>query len=177
MHEIIFLLEVDRHSREGLRDSFVRSGYTVEAAADGSQALDKIGHRPFDVAIIDLDLPARHGSSPSSWEVVRTFRAHHPTAPIVVVSAEDHREWMLRADELGVSAFLEKPISLTHLKAVVRWVHPQEGPARPAGGLAPSTRPAPKTEPPEEASRAGRSSREGGASHQGVTWIRGAPPS
>jgi DNA-binding response OmpR family regulator len=125
MSQGIFLLEADRHSREGLRDFFVLSGYAVETVAGGSEALDKIKNRRFDVAIIDLDLPTAHGLSPSGWDVVRTLRADHPAAPVVVVSAENPGDLMPRAHELGVAAILEKPISLTHLKALVGRLNPQ----------------------------------------------------
>lgn len=115
----ILVVDDELHSREGLRVSLLRAGYAVETAADSWQAIKKIKDYPFEVAIIDLDLPPVHGVALSGWDLVRIFRAFNPAIAIVVVGAEESRHVKAQAEELKVSEFLEKPISPTRLKGIV----------------------------------------------------------
>lgn len=115
----ILVVDNERHSREGLRDSLLGAGYTVETAADSWQAIKKIKDYPFEVAIIDIDLAPVHGVALSGWDLVRIFRAFNPSIGIVVVGAEESRYVKTQAERLKVWEFLEKPISPTRLKGIV----------------------------------------------------------
>jgi len=115
----ILVVDNERHSREGLRDSLLGAGYTVETAADSWQAIKKIKDYFFEVAIIDIDLAPVYGVALSGWDLVRIFRAFNPSIGIVVVGAEESRYVKTQAERLKVSEFLEKPISPTRLKGIV----------------------------------------------------------
>lgn len=115
----ILVVDNERHSREGLRDSLLGAGYTVETAADSWQAIKKIKDDFFEVAIIDIDLAPVYGVALSGWDLVRIFRAFNPSIGIVVVGAEESRYAKTQAERLKVSEFLEKPISPTRLKGIV----------------------------------------------------------
>lgn len=129
----ILVVDDDQHSREGLRVSLQDEGYRVEAAADSWQAIKLIKEHPFDIAIIDLDLPPVHGVSVNGWDLARIFRAYHPAISIIVVSAVDRNTARAEAERLSVSEVLEKPINPTQLKGIVRSLDSlSEG--RPTGG-------------------------------------------
>ena len=123
VEKTILVVDDDLHSREGLRVSLQGEGYRVETAADSWQAIKIIKERPFDIAIVDLDLPPVHGVSVNGWDLARIFRAYHPAISIIVVSAEDRNAVRAEAERLKVSEFLEKPINPTQLKAIVRTLH------------------------------------------------------
>ena len=95
-------------------------GYAVETAADGWQAIKTIRERSFEAAIVDLDLPPVHGVDVGGWDLVRIFRAYNPAIAIIVVSAVHDAALQLRAEQLRVAAFLEKPISLVEVAAILR---------------------------------------------------------
>jgi DNA-binding response OmpR family regulator len=116
----ILVVDDDRHSREGLRDSLLSEGYRVETAPDSWQAIRKIKEADYDVAIIDLDLPAVHGVVVTGWDLARIFPAYSPGISIIVISAEAEKANSIRAGQLGVSEFLEKPISPARLRAILR---------------------------------------------------------
>ncbi len=116
----ILVVDDDLHSREGLGAALRAEGYRVETAADSWEAIKVIKDHPFDVAIVDLDLPPVHGVSVSGWDLARIFRAYHPAISIIVVSAQDRNTARGEAERLGVSEFLEKPINPTELKEIVR---------------------------------------------------------
>lgn len=118
----VLVVEDDRHSRQGLRDGLVHRGYAVETAADGWQAIKTIRERSFEAAIVDLDLPPVHGVDVGGWDLVRIFRAYNPSIAIIVVSAVHDAALQLNAERLRVAAFLEKPISLVEVAAILRGI-------------------------------------------------------
>jgi CheY-like chemotaxis protein len=116
----ILVVDDDLHSREGLRDSLRGEGYRVETAADGWQAIRQVKEGHFDIAIIDLDLPPVHGLAMTGWDLARILRAYIPAIFIIVVSAEEMSAVKAQVQQLRVSEFLEKPISPSQLKSIVK---------------------------------------------------------
>ncbi len=88
----------------------IRAGAEVVTALNGQEALDRVREsieedRPFDVLIMDMQMPVLDG-----YEVVRRLRAGGFTTPIIAVTAyamSDDREECLR---LGCDDFISKPI-------------------------------------------------------------------
>ncbi|MFQ5804676.1 MAG: response regulator [Candidatus Methylomirabilales bacterium] len=115
----ILVVDDDRHCRDGLRDSLLGAGYSVETAADSREAIEKVKARLFKVAIIDLDLPPVLGIAMNGWELVRIFRDFNPAIAVIVVGAEEDKQVKAQAAQLKVSEFLEKPISPARLKTIV----------------------------------------------------------
>jgi DNA-binding response OmpR family regulator len=91
----------------------VDAGYEVRTAADGAQALERVGERMPDLVLLDMRMPVMNG-----WEFAREFRARHGrAAPIVVVTAAENAR--LRAEEIGAEGWLEKPFDLDAVLAAV----------------------------------------------------------
>jgi CheY-like chemotaxis protein len=116
----ILVVDDDRHSREGLREVLTYGEHEVETAADSWQAIKKIREHPFEVAIIDLDLPPVYGVALTGWDLVLILRAYQPSIEILVVSAESDAALRIQAAGLRVSEVLEKPISPNYVKAILR---------------------------------------------------------
>jgi DNA-binding response OmpR family regulator len=134
----ILVVDDDPHSREGLREALQSEGYRVETAPDSWEGIRKIKEDDYDVAIVDLDLPAVRGVVVTGWDLARIFPAYRPGISIIVISAEAENAQRSRAGHLGVSEFLEKPISPTRLRAIVRALGIR-GDARPTACLAGSS--------------------------------------
>ncbi|MBI2526602.1 MAG: response regulator [Candidatus Rokubacteria bacterium] len=115
----LLIVEDDLHSREGLRDLLARSGFSVEIAADGIQAIRKVKDAHFGGAIIDLDLPRFHGLTIDGWDVARICRAFVPDIALVLVSAEGGAHVGARARGIPRCDFIEKPIDPERLKATL----------------------------------------------------------
>ena len=68
----VLVVDPYRHSRQGLDASLNEMGYRVETAGNLAEAIALIDRMPFDIAVIDLDLPrwsappGAGGSSPCS---------------------------------------------------------------------------------------------------------------
>ena len=115
----ILVVDDDRPSREGLRTALLREGHSVDTAADAWQAIVRLRAQPFDVAVVDLDLPAVHGVDLGGWDVVRIARAYQPRIAVIVLSADEDPAQGTEARPLGVTEVLGKPISLQELRGLV----------------------------------------------------------
>ena len=57
----LLIVDDDQEFRETLASRFSRSGFAVQAAANGEEALDLATRRNFDVAIFDMMMPGMSG--------------------------------------------------------------------------------------------------------------------
>ncbi len=115
----LLIVEDDLHSREGLRELLARSGFSVEIAADGIQAIRKVKDGHFEGAIIDLDLPPFHSLAIDGWDVARICRAFAPHIALVLVSAEGGAHVAARARAFPRCDFIEMPIDPERLRATL----------------------------------------------------------
>ncbi|MGH2492722.1 MAG: response regulator transcription factor [Candidatus Limnocylindria bacterium] len=95
-----------------------REGYTVLTAMDGQQGLRRWEEDPPDIVVLDANLPKIDG-----YEVCRRIRHDGPT-PIVMLTARDEEDDVLRGFRLGADDYITKPFSAkqlaARLKAVLR---------------------------------------------------------
>ena len=115
----ILVVDDDPPSREGLNTAFLREGHVVDTAADAWQAIVRLRAHPFDIAVVDLDLPAVHGVDLGGWDVVQIARAYQPAIGVIVLSSDEDPTPGPEARALDVNAVLGKPISLQQLTDLV----------------------------------------------------------
>ncbi len=113
----ILVVEDEAHLAEGLQFNLEVEGYRVEIAADGARAVELLtdGERRFDLVILDLMLPEMGG-----LEVARRTRAAGNFAPILILTAKDELQDLVRGLEEGADDYLAKPFHLDELLARVR---------------------------------------------------------
>ncbi|MGH9256834.1 MAG: response regulator, partial [Vicinamibacterales bacterium] len=68
----ILVVEDDRKVADALREGLAAESYDVAVARDGDDAFDRINRDAFDLVVLDLGLPGRHG-----LEVLAAIRARH----------------------------------------------------------------------------------------------------
>jgi CheY-like chemotaxis protein len=103
---LILLVEDFADAREMYRDYLEFSGYRVETACDGRDAIDKArAHRP-DLILMDLSLPGIDG-----WEATRILKADEDTRDITIVALSAHAlaPEGQRAHDAGCDGFIAKP--------------------------------------------------------------------
>jgi DNA-binding response OmpR family regulator len=88
-----------------------REGYTVLTAADGPQALRRYEAERPDLVLLDVNLPKLNG-----FEVCRRLR-HAAATPIILLTARDEEEDILRGLQLGADDYVTKPFSPKQLLA------------------------------------------------------------
>jgi CheY-like chemotaxis protein len=83
-----------------------RKGYAVITAANGDEALEKMQAERYDLVFTDLRMPGMDG-----LEVAEQVKARQPWTPVVIVTGYGSKPSEDRARALGVSEFLNKPLS------------------------------------------------------------------
>jgi signal transduction histidine kinase/CheY-like chemotaxis protein len=110
----VLLVEDDAVVAEVVRDLLLAHGHHVVHAAHGLAALSEAVLAPFDLALLDLDLPGLDG-----LELARLLRAQLPALPLVAVTARADGDAEPLARDAGMVGFLRKPVSGDALAAIV----------------------------------------------------------
>ena len=113
-----------------LQEQLEALGCTTVLAANGEQALQRWQPGLFDAVLTDVNMPLLNG-----YELARTLRQHDAQLPIIGVTANALREEGQRCLEVGMNAWMVKPLSLQTLRShLVRLCRPSlvEGPSRDA---------------------------------------------
>ena len=92
-----------------------REGYTnLGTARNGREALELLRARPFDLVLLDVMMPELNG-----YQVLETLKADDGlrSIPVIMISAVDELESVIRCIELGATDYLPKPFNPTLLRA------------------------------------------------------------
>lgn len=92
-----------------------REGYTVDAAADGQEAVDQAAKNAYDVMVLDIMMPVKTGI-----EAVREIRQSGNRAYIIMLTAMSEVDDRVNGLDAGADDYLTKPFSLKELLARVR---------------------------------------------------------
>ena len=92
-----------------------REYYSVDACADGKEALDFAEVTAYDAVILDIMLPGISG-----LEVLRKLRAEGNPVPVLLLTAKDSIEDKVRGLDLGADDYLVKPFAFEELLARIR---------------------------------------------------------
>ena len=85
-------------------------GAEVLEAEDGNTAVSIFQASSPDAVVLDMMLPRRSG-----FLVLEKIREDHPETPVVMVTANQGRRHHAYAENLGVSAYLVKPVPMIRL--------------------------------------------------------------
>ena len=113
----VLIVEDEIHLAEGLRFNLEADGYQVEVAPNGEKALELLLQHPekFDVVLLDVMLPGCDG-----FFVAAELRHAENFVPILMLTARNRPEDVLRGFEAGADDYLAKPFELAILVARLR---------------------------------------------------------
>ncbi len=111
----LLIVEDNDGIRSMLKEQLSKS-FFVDTAANGREALEKLGANPFDLIITDLMMPVMDG-----FELCKAVKNDEElsTIPILIVTAKNDLDSKIKGLQLGAEAFIEKPFSLKYLKQSV----------------------------------------------------------
>lgn len=112
------LLIVDDHAlvREGLKRALTHEGFSqISEAASIAQARAGIAASPPEVVTVDINLPDGSG-----FELVSWIRSISPDMAIVVLTLNDHENYVRAAMKAGASAFVSKSEPIPALVAAIK---------------------------------------------------------
>ncbi len=108
---------------KGLR----RHGAAVDVAQDGARALQAARVHPYDVVVLDRDLPEVHGD-----DVCRALNAEQPETKVLMLTAARTTDDLVSGLALGADDYLPKPFRFDELVARLHALARRAGTARPA---------------------------------------------
>jgi len=125
----ILVVDDNTSNRDVLARRLTREGHKVVTAANGAAALDLVGRLDFDIILLDLIMPGMSG-----FEILRRLKAAERTShiPVIVISALDELDSVVRCIEAGAEDYLTKPFSPILLRARVgaslekKWLRDRE---------------------------------------------------
>ncbi len=102
----ILVVDDDRTTRELMRIQLKPAGHEIEEAENGEDALRKIQKGNFDLILLDVWMPGMDG-----LEVLARLRTQGPHPPVIVMTADDTSETVLRAIREQAYRFVTKPFA------------------------------------------------------------------
>ena len=112
---VVLLVDDSHDERDMYTQQLVATGYSVQVADNGEDALERVAAQVPDVVVMDLAMPVLDG-----WETTRRFKEMHPSVPVIVLSGHTGGEGGRRAREAGGDVLLTKPFGPEALELAVR---------------------------------------------------------
>ncbi len=110
----VLVVDDDVVTRTLLAKSVEREGHRVATAENGRQALEMLRTDPFDVVLLDVQMPEMDGYAVLA-EIQSDGGLRH--LPVIMISALDETESVVRCIELGAEDYLPKPFDPVLLRA------------------------------------------------------------
>jgi sigma-B regulation protein RsbU (phosphoserine phosphatase) len=111
----LLIVDDNEDNRYTLSQRLARDGYTnVATASNGREALQLLQSRSFDLILLDIMMPEMNG-----YEVLEHLKASTKLRhlPVVMISALDEMDSVIKCIELGAEDYLAKPFNRTLLRA------------------------------------------------------------
>jgi DNA-binding response OmpR family regulator len=106
------IVEDEPRMLELLRMGLYERGFTVMTAPDGETGLEIATAHAFDAVVLDIGLPRMDG-----YSVMQAMRARACMTPVLMLTARDTEDEIIRGLDLGADDYLTKPFSFPELVA------------------------------------------------------------
>jgi phosphoserine phosphatase RsbU/P len=113
-HGSILLVDDNESNRDMLSRQLERQGYSISLAENGQQALESLRTGQFDLILLDIIMPGMDG-----YEVLEYLKSDKDLRhiPVIMISALDEMESVIRCIEIGAEDYLPKPFDPVLLRA------------------------------------------------------------
>lgn len=111
----VLVVEDEVRMMELLRKGLQEHGHTVMTSANGTDAIALALEHPFDVIVLDVGLPGSNG-----YQVAHVLRSKNTTASILMLTARDREDDIIRGLNLGADHYMTKPFSFLELLARIQ---------------------------------------------------------
>jgi DNA-binding response OmpR family regulator len=121
-HMRILVIEDEPRMLELLRKGLYECDFTVMTAMDGVTGLEIATAHEFDAIVLDIGLPRLDG-----YDVMRAFRFRARSTPVLMLTARDSEDEIIKGLDLGADDYLTKPFSFPELVARLQSItrHPR----------------------------------------------------
>ncbi len=131
----ILVVDDDPLIRGSLYEMLRGQRYEVEMASDGSEAMDHLNRRPFQLVITDWKMPQMDGMS-----LLAHIKTQHPDVNVILVTGFGNVSSAVEAIRQGAFDYLTKPIQPEELedtirRALTQYIVPVDDVADPFAGI------------------------------------------
>jgi len=113
---LLLVVDDNEENRDVLARRLQKQGHWAVTAPGGQEALDALADQPFDLVLLDIMMPDMDG-----YEVLSRIKNDPRTQrlPVIMISALDEMDSVVRCIEMGAADYLPKPFNPTLLRARV----------------------------------------------------------
>ncbi len=110
----VLVIDDERLHAEAVAESLERVGYECAVATSGSAGAKKIEQEDFDLVLTDLRMADLDGLA-----ILRKVKQEAPEAEVIVITGHGDVRTAVEAIKQGAAQYLEKPVDMAELRAVV----------------------------------------------------------
>lgn len=114
----ILIVEDDSTARIYIERIFSKLFAKTDAACNGAEALKLYQENQYDIVLTDITMPIMDGI-----ELASKIRLLNTDQKIIVLSAHKENDKLLRLINIGITAFLEKPIDVEKIYKIIEKLH------------------------------------------------------
>ncbi|MCK6505335.1 sigma-54 dependent transcriptional regulator [Myxococcota bacterium] len=110
----ILVVDDEQSIRKVLQALLVREGHAVDLAANGAEAIGRLGEESYELVITDLRMPGVDG-----MELLGYCAQQLPGLPVIVITAHGTVDTAVEALKLGAYDYITKPFEQDELRMVI----------------------------------------------------------
>lgn len=111
----ILLVEDEQRIADTLRFGLTEHGYEVELAYDGNIGLRLFENQPFQIVILDINLPGING-----YDLCKKIRARNTNVPVIMLTALSSIDDRIEGYDAGADDYIIKPFEFRELLMKIR---------------------------------------------------------
>lgn len=100
-----------------------KMGYQVDAVADGSEAIQMLAKKPYDLVLMDVQMPVMDGFTATISIRSRNVQVLNAEIPIIAMTANAMQGDRERCLEMGMNDYISKPVRTEELARILdKWL-------------------------------------------------------
>ena len=111
----ILIIEDEQQLCRSIAEGLRIDGYEADVCFDGEEGFSLCMSENYDLILLDLNLPGMDG-----LEILRKFREHNASTPVLILSARGQIQDKVEGLDLGANDYLTKPFHFEELEARIR---------------------------------------------------------
>lgn len=111
----ILIVEDETKIAQALKKGLTENGYHIELAYDGAMGRRLFMTHPFDLIILDINLPEING-----YELCRQIRSHNQHIPVIMLTALNTTDDKIEGFDVGADDYMGKPFEFKELLVRIR---------------------------------------------------------
>lgn len=118
----ILIVEDEKKIADSLKQGLIENGFNSEVAYDGAIGLKIFRSRPFQLVILDINLPGING-----YELCKEIRKINTSVPVVMLTSMSAVEDKIEGFDAGADDYIIKPFDfrelLVRIRALLKRIH------------------------------------------------------